>query len=281
MKRRALTAMGWSGADILVRNGLQFVVTIILARLVAPEEFGTVAMLSLFIGLAGVMVDGGLSTALIQRQDVDHADESTVFWFNVGVGVLVAGLLGLMASPIATYFNHPVLAPLVVVGALTVFCSALGAVHTALLVKRLDFFTLLKAGGAAAVLSGSIAITLAVKGYGVWALAAQMISMACLNTFFLWMLNRWRPLARFSRDSLRKLLGFGAFVLAANAVDTFYNRAYTVLIGRYIGLGELGYYDRAEYARQLPAGLLSGIVARVALPIFSENAHDPVLLRSG
>ena len=79
MKRRALTAMGWSGADILVRNGLQFLVTIVLARLIAPEDFGTVAMLFLFIGLAGVMVDGGLSTALIQRQDIDHADESTVF----------------------------------------------------------------------------------------------------------------------------------------------------------------------------------------------------------
>jgi teichuronic acid exporter len=281
LKQRAFAATAWSSADIVVRQGLQFLVILILARLISPEDFGVVAVLALFMGIAGVMVDGGLSTALIQRQDINHTDESTVFWFNAGVGLLLAGLLALLAAPIAAYFDRPVLRVLTLVAAITVFFSALGAVHTALLVKRLDFRTQLKAGVAATVCTGVVSIAMAMNGFGVWALAAQMLGMAAMSTLFLWLLHRWRPMFLFSTKSARKLFGFGGYVLAANLLDTLYTRAYSLLIGRYIGIRELGFYARADHTKQLPVSLLTGILGRVALPLFSEAAYDPAKLTRG
>lgn len=281
LQRRALDAATWSGADLLFRQGLQFLAMLVLARLVAPDDFGTVAVLGVFVAIGAVMVDGGLSTALIQRQDIDHTDESTVFWLNAVVGLTLAGLLALAAAPLSNFFAQPALRHLTLAAALTVMVSALGAVHTALLVKKLDFRTQLYAGAAAAVLSGLLSIAMALNGYGAWALAAQMLGMATLSTAFLWLMHRWRPAPVLSLTSAKKLLGFGSFVLVANLIDTLYSRVPAILIGRYIGLPELGYYERADSTKQLPASLLTGILGRVTLPLLSEAAHDPVRLRHG
>lgn len=280
-RRRAFDAAAWSGADLVFRQGLQFLATLVLARLVSPDDFGTVAVLGVFVAIGGVVVDGGLSTALIQRQDIDHIDESTVFWLNAAVGLTLAGALALAADPLSIFFAQPDLRHLTWAAALTVAVSASGAVHTALLVKRLDFRTQLYAGGAAAVLSGTLSIAMALHGYGAWALAAQMLSMASLSTAFLWLMHRWRPAPVFSLASAKKLLGFGGFVLIANLVDMLYSRIPAVLIGRHIGIRELGYYERADSTKQLPASFLTGILGRVTLPLLSEAAHDPVGLRRG
>lgn len=281
LKRRALDAAAWSGADLVTRQGLQFLVTLVLMRLVSPDDFGTVAVLGFFTSLAAVMVDGGLSTALIQRQDINHADESTVFWLNATIGLALGALLALAAEPLSHFFDKPILRPLAWVAALTVMMSSLGAIHAALLVKKLNFRTQLYAGTTAAALSSLLSIPMALSGFGVWALATQMLSMATLSTAFLWLLHRWRPATVFSLQSVKKLFNFGGLVLAANLVDTLYTRAYTVLIGRYIGLRELGYYDRADNTKQLPVSLLTGILGRVTLPLLSAAANDPVKLRRG
>ena len=130
LKQRALSATLWSGADIFLRQSLQFAVTAVLAHLLSPSEFGTIALLALFIGVAGVFVDGGFSAALVQRQDVDHADESTVFWFNMGVGGAVAVVLCVAAPAIAAFYRVPILKPLTAVLAFNIFIGALGAIHS-------------------------------------------------------------------------------------------------------------------------------------------------------
>lgn len=281
MRTRALKAVTGSGIDTSVRQGLQFLVMLILMRTVSPDDFGTVAVLGFFTSLAAVIVDGGLSTTLIQRQDINHADESTIFWLNAVIGLALAALLALTAGPLSLFFDKPVIQQLAWVAALTVLMSSLGAIHTALLVKKLDFRTLLYAGTAAAVLSGLLSIPMAFAGFGVWALAAQMLSMAALSTALLWLLHDWRPAAVFSLHSAKKLFGFGGFVLAANLIDTLYTRAYAVLIGRYIGLRDLGFYDRADNTKQLPVTFMTGILGRVALPMLSEAANEPQKLRRG
>lgn len=281
LKRRAIAATTWSSIDVVVRQGLQFLVVMVLARLVSPEDFGVVAVLALFMGIAGVIVDGGLSTALIQNQSVDHTDESTVFWFNTSVGLFLAGCLAVSGGLISEFFDRPVLRPITVVAGCTIFLSSLGAVHTAILIKRLEFRTQLQAGFAATIVTGAVSISMAMNGFGVWALAAQMLGMAAMTTLFLWLLHRWRPLYTFSIQSARKLFRFGSFVLVANLIDTLYTRAYSLLIGRYIGIRELGYYARADHTKQLPVSLLTGILSRVTLPLFSETAGDPDKLRRG
>ena len=281
LRNKSLAAVVWSGADVFLRRGLQFFVSIALARLLTPTEFGTIALLYLFTGLASVFADCGVSSALIQRQDVTHADESTAFWLNVIMGFSMAMVLWLSAPLISRFYGLRVLVPLTKVLAFTIIISAFGGTHRTLLTKRLDFMMQMKIGAIATGIAGVVAIWTAWRGFGMWALAAQTLSSAFVTTVLLWRLNRWRPRLMFSCDSARRLFGFGSFVLLSGMLDTAYLRIYTVLIGKFFGVSELGFYNRADATTQLPVGELTGILSRVALPIFSTVAHDKEQLRRG
>jgi teichuronic acid exporter len=276
-----MSATLWSAADFCLRQGLQFGVSIALARLVSPEEFGTIALLYLFTGIAGAFVDGGLSAALIQRQDLTHTDESTVFWFNVVMGAIISAGLSAAGPAIARMFATPILAPLTAVMAANIFLSALGSIHGTLLTKGLDFRTQMKVTGFSTAISGAVAIGLAWDGRGVWALAMQTVIATAVTTVVLWSVNRWRPGFVFSRASARRLFGFGIHMLAASLLEVAYARVYTLLIGKFYGVRELGFYSRADSTKQLPVSVLTGILSRVAFPIFSAAAHDKQLLRRG
>lgn len=281
MKRRAFSATLWGASEILVRHGIQFATMLVLARLVSPSEFGVVAMLAIFIGIAGVIADGGLSVALIQRRDVDHADESTVFWFNLGVGAVLAATLCLTAPLIADFYRVPVLERLAQAMSIVVVAGAAGSIHFALLSKQLEFRTQVVAGGLAALCSGGVAIYLALTGYGIWALAAQAILAATLTTAFLWALNPWRPAWTFRVASLRKFAAFGGYQLGAALMEAVYARFYTLLVGRMFGAQPLGYYANADATRQLPTTFVGGVAARVALPILAQAGGDPGSVRRG
>lgn len=281
LKQKAKTAVVWSGADILLRQGLQFGISIALARMLSPEEFGTIALLYLFVGLAGAFVDCGFSSALIQRQDITHTDESTVFWFNLAMGAAMALALWLLAPWLASFYKLPILTPLTGLLALNLFISALGSIHGTLLTKRLDFRTPMKIGAIATIISGGLGIAMAWQGYGVWALAMQTLISTILTTGLLWTFAKWRPSLEFSLASARRLFAFGGYLLMSGLLDVAYNRIYTLLIGKLYGVRELGFYNRADGTKQLPVGVLSGILSRVALPIFSTTAGDKERLRRG
>lgn len=281
LKQKAFDAVLWSGGDTVVRQGLQLLATMVLARLLSPAEFGVVAMLALFLAIAYVLMDGGLAAALIQRRDIDHVDESTVFWCNLGAGLVLTALLFAAAPLIADLYDAPILVPLTRVMSLGCLLGSFGAIHGTLLTRRLDFRTQAKAGAIAAALSGVVGIAVALRGLGVWALAAQALVMAAALSASLWLLHPWRPAFTFSRRSLGKLFGFGGYHLASSLLEAGYSKAYTVVVGSLFGARELGLYANAETTRQVPASLLGGLVARVALPVFSAAAHDRPLLRRG
>ena len=281
LKQKAISATLWSGADIFLRQGLQFVISIGLARLLTPEEFGTIALLYLFVGLASAFVDSGFSSALIQRQDITHTDESTVFWFNLGMGAAMAAGLWLLAPWIAVFFGLPILVPLTYVLAINLLISSLGAIHGTLLNKKLDFKTSMKIGAIATTVSGALGIAMAWKGYGVWALALQTLAATILTTVLLWVIHKWRPKLEFSLASARKLFGFGGYLLVSGLLDVAYNRIYTLLIGKFYGVRDLGFYNRADGTKQLPVSVLTGILSRVAFPIFSAAANDKEKLHRG
>lgn len=271
----------WSSADILLRQGLSFVVSICLARLLIPEELGTIGLLCLFTGIAGAFVDSGLSAALIQRQDITHTDESTVFWFNLAMGLLVTVLLWILAPVIAHFYEQPALIPITQISALSILGFAAGSIHATLLTKRLDFRTLLKIGAIATVLSGAVAIIMAMQGFGVWALVAQMLIATGATTFQLWIFNRWRPALVFDFKSVHRLFNFGGYLLATSLLNIIYNSLFSLLIGRIYGVRDVGLYGLADNTQQFSVGLLSNIASRVAFPLFSTVAHDKAKLRRG
>jgi len=281
LKKKSVAAVIWSGADLFMRQGFQFVVAVILARLLSPEEFGTIALLYLFTGIASTFVDSGFSAALIQKKDISLVDESTVFWFNLLMGTIMTVALWAAAPWIASFYELPELVDLTRALAFILIINALGSVHNTMFSKNLNFKPIMKIGAVASLSSGLLAIYLAKEGYGVWALAMQALLMSSVTTLLLWWMSAWRPKWVFSVDSVQKLFGFGGYLMAAGLLDAAYNRMYTVLIGKLYGVGELGFYDRANNTKQIPVNLLSGVLSRVAFPIFSAVNDDKEKLYKG
>ncbi|WP_456375036.1 lipopolysaccharide biosynthesis protein [Thiolapillus sp.] len=271
LKQQTKSAVLWSGMDLLVRQGLGFVISVILARLLGPDDFGTIALLSLFMGIAWVLVNVGFSSALIQKQDITHADESTVFWFNMVLGFFLAAAIAALAPWLARIYEKPVLFPLTMAMALNVMFSAACSVHSALLAKRLDFRNLMYVGLLSTVVSGGIGVYLAWSGFGVWALAIQSLTANLVSMLLFWLLASWMPAWTFSMESFRRLAGFGGYLLASRLLNMTFRKGYTLLLGKFFGLTELGYYTRAERIQALPTALVTGIAAKVALPLFASS----------
>jgi O-antigen/teichoic acid export membrane protein len=267
--------------DIFVNQGLQVLVIMVLARILTPEAFGTVAMLALFIGVAKVFIDSGFSSALIQRQNTTHTDESTVFFFNFGIGAVAALLLCAAAPWIAAFFKQPVLRHLTYVVALSFPIGALGSVHSTLLTKKLDFKTYAQVGLVSSLGSGALAIVMASRGLGVWSLAGQMLAASAITAAFLWIWHPWRPLWVFSLESLRKLFRFGGYLTAMNLVNVLHTNLYSVLIGRLYSVHDVGIYDRAQKAQNMSGNLIMSVINRVAYPVFSATAQDKERLARG
>ncbi|MEO8331745.1 MAG: oligosaccharide flippase family protein, partial [Gallionella sp.] len=158
LHQKTTRAAKWSALDVFMRQGVQFVVTIVLARILAPEDFGVIAMLAMFIGVAGVFIDSGFSSALIQRQNTTHTDESTIFYFNLAMGAVAALMLCAAAPWIAAFFKQPVLQYLTYAMAFNLFVNAFGSIHTTLLSKEMNFKTMAKVGVVSSVVAGVVAI---------------------------------------------------------------------------------------------------------------------------
>lgn len=281
LKRKSLTAVLWSSLDLGLRQGLQLAISIVLARLLTPEDFGTVALLYLFTGIATAFIDSGFSAALVQKQDLSHTDESTVFWFNLLMAACCSALLWSLAPLIAAFYGIPGLISLTRILALSVLITGLGSIHSTLLSKRLDFKTPMKISVISNTVAGVMTVYLALKGYGMVALALQTLVSSSATTLLLWYANRWRPRLIFSFDSARRLFKFGSYLMIAGLLDIIYCRIYTVLLGKLYGVRDLGLYNRADNTKQIPTEGLSGMLSKVAFPIFSEASSDKAKLRRG
>ena len=281
LTQKSISATFWSGLDTLSRYGVQFFVSVALARLLTPKEFGLIGMLSLFIGIAGLFVDSGFSSALTQKRNISQEEKSSVFYFNVVIGLIMAIALATAAPLIAEFFELPILTPLTRIMALNLVVTSFGSVHWALLNKELNFRRGMKINLIATIMSGSLAITLAWFGWGVWSLAIQSVAYSVTSTAVIWIMYPWRPAIALHTRALRSLFGFGSFVLLTGILNTFYTRLNTLIIGKMYSAGDLGLYSRAYSTQQLPTSLISAIVNRVAFPIFSTAADDKDLLRRG
>lgn len=279
MRHRTTSAVFWSALEIAARYGVQFVVMIILARLLAPQDFGLIAILLIFTGIGALLVDSGFSTALIQRQVTTADDETTVFAFSVGVGVIAAIALVFAAPLIAGFFEQPRLMDLTRVIALVLPLGALSGVPDALLTMRLNFRARAGAEVIASVCSGTLAIVLAWRGFGVWSLVWQSVVAIAIRGLMLWLFSGWRPRGHFRSAAFRSLFGFGGYMLLTGLLNAIAVRSQSLLIGKLFNARELGYYTLAQNTQQAPALLVGNLLNRVGLPVFSTIAHDPAQLR--
>jgi O-antigen/teichoic acid export membrane protein len=275
LANKATKAAWWSTLEIAARYGVQLLVMILLARLLTPADFGLIAMLLVFTAVAALLVDSGFGTALVQRQRTSDDDETTVFLSGLAISVLVGGALWLAAPAIATFYSQPKLVPLTRLLVWVLPLSAFAAVPDALLTQRLDFRARANAEIVASLCSGTLAVLLAWRGFGVWSLAWQSIAAIGMRAAMLWLFSHWRPRGRFSMASFRGLFGFGSYMLMANLLNTISIRLQSLLIGKLFDSRTLGYYTLAQNTQQAPAQFMSGVLNRVGLPVFSTVADQP------
>lgn len=280
LKKQALKGVAWSGADTSLRYGITFVVGIILARLLSPDEYGLIGILSIFIAVFNIIIDGGFGNALIRKKDAKEIDYSTVFVVNMVLSVFMAAGLYLSAELIAKFFDRPALISLTHVMSVVVIINALAVVQRVRLSKNIDFKTQTKVTLISSISSGAIGVGMALCGCGVWALVGQQISNAAISTISLWIFNNWVPSIRFSKSSFKELWDFGWKLLVSGLLNTLSGELHHAVIGKIYQPSTLGQYTRATQFGNMFSGNLTGVISRVTFPVLSTIQDDPVRLKS-
>lgn len=279
LKNKTVKGVVWSSVERFSVQGVQFLVMLVIARILSPTDFGLVGMLAIFLAVAQSLIDSGFSQALIRKQDRTNVDNSTVFYFNIAVSLLLYVLLYAVAPWVAEFYDEPQLSRLMRVLCLVVVINSFAVVQRANFTASIDFKTQAKASFTAALLSGGVGIWLAVQGYGVWTLVWQQLLNAAINTLLLWVFSRWRPVLQYSWRSFRELFAFGSKLMVSGLLDTLYRNMYSLVIGKVFSPQSLGYYTQAKNFTQLPSSNITGILQRVTYPVLCTLQDDDERLR--
>lgn len=281
LKDKTVKGTIWSAADTFLAQGVTFVVGIVLARLLSPEEYGLIGIVTIFTSVMLGVVDSGFSNALIRKKDATNEDYNTLFIFNLAVSVMMFGLLFAGAPWIAKFFDRPQLVELVRVMGLILILQALSIVQNTILTKKIDFKTKTKASVISAVASGAIGIGMAFAGFGVWSLVAQQLSRQLIYTILLWILNKWWPKLKVNAESLKYMWGFGWKLLVSGLLDNIWKEIYQLIVGKFYSPSSLGQYTRSKQYASLFSSNITSIIQRVTYPVLAEIQNETERMVSG
>lgn len=273
--------MIWSFTDTMGKQFIQLFVQIILARLLLPEDFGLIGIVMVFIGLSHVFVESGFTKGLIRDPEADQKDFSTVFYINLGVSILL--YLGLYAGAgvISDFFDQPKLVAITRVLGLVLIINAFGLIQRTILIKEVNFKVQTQISFLSSVIAGGIAIFMAYRGFGVWALVIKMMLTQLLQAVMLSYYNRWLPSLIFSGSSFKRLFNFGWKLLAASLVASLYKEINYIIIGRLSSAADLGFYTKARSFKDTAANSITKSVKLVSFPVLSSIQNDPVYFKKG
>ena len=274
LKDKTVKGVGWSTADAFLGHGVLLLVGIVLARLLTPEDYGLIGIVTIFTVLMYGIMDSGFSSALIRKQEIKNEDYNTLFFFNLAVSIVLYVLLYLGAPWIAVFFERPLLSQLLRVMGLILIFQSLCIVQETILKRRIDFKTRTKASFTSAVISGSVGIGMALAGFGVWSLVGQQISRQLVYSICLWFFNRWWPKWKVSVESLQYMWGFGWKLLLSGMLNNLWAELKKVVVSKYYSPAMLGQYSKAgEFAKIFSANFTS-IIQRVTYPVLSQVQDD-------
>jgi len=280
LKAKTIKGVGWSFVDNIANQGVTFLVGLVLARILTPEEFGVIGMITIFIAISNSIVDSGFSNALIRKIDATDVDYNTVFYFNLVIGIFLYVILYFCSPAISRFFDEPILIAVARVMGIILIFNSLAIIQRTLLVKRVDFKTQTKVSLIASLSSAFIGIGMALAGLGVWSLVGQQLSRQLFNTIFLWVFSWWKPQWLFSIKSFEELFGFGSKLLLSGLIDTVYKNIYYLVIGKFYSAAQLGQYTRAEQFNTIFSSNLTSVVQRVSYPVLSSIQNEPERLKS-
>lgn len=274
LKDKTVRGVAWSGIDNVASFGVSFVVSIVLARILSPDDYGLLGIIAIFPAICTALINGGFGSALIRKMDASDDDYNTAFIVNLGMSLLLYVIIFLCSPLIADFFNRQELIALTRVTSLGLIVGALALVQQVRLTKRIDFKTQTKITIVASAASGIIGIVMALLKFGVWALVAQQLSSQVLRTILLWIANKWIPRLEFSSKSFHELFGFGWKMMVSGVLDTLWKELYQVIVGKFYSAATLGQYSRAKGFSQLFSSNLTGVIQRVTYPVLSNIQDD-------
>ncbi|SMC38367.1 lipopolysaccharide biosynthesis protein [Cellulophaga tyrosinoxydans] len=280
LKNQALSGVYWSTMQLFGTQAIGFGVSLILARLLLPAEFGLIAMLGIFIGLATTLINSGLTQSLIRSENLDDEDYTTVFYFNLAGSIIIYFVIYFAAPLIASFYNQDLLTSIVRVYCITFIINAFSAIQITRLTKIMDFKTQMKVTIPSLIIGSVVGIAMAYNGYGVWSLVWSGIVQAAAATIQLWYWAKWRPLWIFNMKKFKQHFNYGVKLMFSGILDIIFTHAYAIIIGKFFLPAQVGFYTRAETLQMLPVGGISSIITKVSFPLFSAIQNDDIRLKN-
>lgn len=274
LRQQTISGIGWSTVGSVGKQGSQFILSVILARLLTPEDFGLLGMVIVFTGTSTIFNDLGFGIALIQKKSIGEQHLSSVFWLNLGMGLLLTAVGLLLAPLIASFYSEPRLLPLIRIASSSFFIGALGIVQKNIFSRNMQFRVLAIIDLLAVLFSGSIAIGMALSGFGVWSLIGQLLCTTGLRTFLLWIYSHWHPRFIMRWQAIIELWSFSSNLLGSQLLNYGIRNIDYLLIGRFVGSVGLGIYTRAYTMMLLPTNQITAAVGRVMFPALSQIQDD-------
>ena len=273
--------MLWTGMSKMSMQLVLLAVTAILARLLSKADFGIVGMAAIITVAIGMVNDKGLGMSIVQKKDLTQSQLSTMFWGSIAFGIFLYVISFAISFPLAHFFRNPTVQPVIAIIALGFIIGGFGIVQKSMLTREMSFKKLAIIETIAVLLSGGVAVVMALLGFGVWSLVVNVIGRDLISVILLWMLYKWRPQFHFAISEFKEFLGFSAQVLANDGAIYLITNADVTIIGRILGSAALGVYSLALYVVKLPVTRLAGIVAKVVFPAFSSMQDDLPAFKAG
>lgn len=275
LKEKAVKGVGWTAISNISSHAITFVVSIVLARLLSPEDYGLIGIIAIFVTVCDTITNSGFGSAIIRKKGATEDDYNTVFIFNLILSILLYIILFFCAPYISIFFDRIELTPLIRISSLTIIIRALSLTQQLQLTKKIDFKTQTKISILSAITSGILGILLALLGTGVWALVVQQLSYRVITTICLFLTNKWIPKLFFSKNSFKELFGYGWKILVAHLINRIWKELYQLVVGKFFSPATLGQYTRGKQFAQLFSSNLTDVVQRVTFPTLSEIQDEP------
>ena len=274
LKGKTKKGLYWSFFNQFSNYGMNFIVGIVMARLLSPSDFGITALPAVFMAIASTIQDGGLANALIRKKEVTNKDLSTTFYYSICLGVVLYLTLFLSAPLIADFYHTPILVSLIRVTAIGFLYSPLITPQNILLRRRLDFKTLTKISLVTRVFGATVGIVMAYVGYGVWSLVISNLLAGMFALLIAWLVVRWLPKYGWSKESFKYLWGYGNKIMFSAIIENLYSNIAPVFIGKYYSPAQLGIYNRAQGYASMPSQNITGAINNVSFPVLSKMQDD-------
>lgn len=280
LKKKALVSVFWSALEQFSNQIIGFGISVVLARLLLPAEFGLIAMLAIFIGIGQTLINSGLTQSLIRTEKPDNIDFSTVFYFNLAGSIIVYGIVATLAPYISDFYNQPQLTSITRVYSIVFIINAFSSIQKTRLTKRMDFKTEMIVVTPSLIIGGVFGILLALNGFGVWSLVWSRIVQASSASIQFWYWSKWKPLWSFNVGVFKRHFYFGYKLMFSGLLDSIFSNIYTIIIGKFFVPTQVGFYNKANDLQMRPVGIISGIMNKISYPLLAEIQGDDARLKS-